>query len=128
MAKHLGMTALGLASLNLGVWLYYLREPEVTHALKTWPTVVGIIGLGHLLPLILILTGLGFSSSLPFLISLSGVAILMGEVLLKDGLVMQAGYLIGIEVPLPIINRPVPLSQQHGSLRQSSPAAVCPPL
>ena len=99
------MIALGLASLNLGVWLYYLRRPEVTHSLKTWPMMGGIIGLGHLLPLILILTGFGFPSSLPFLITPSGVAILMGGVLLKDGLVRQ-GHFIGIGVPLLINPRP----------------------
>jgi hypothetical protein len=86
----------------------------VINVLKTWPMVGGIVGLGHLFPLILILTGLGFPSPWPFLISLSGVAILIGEVLLKDGLVMQAGHLIGIEVPLaPAINKPAPLSRRR---------------
>lgn len=104
-AKHLGMIALGLVSLNLGVWLCYLRGPEVINVLKTWPMVGGVVGLGHLFPLILILIGLGFPSFWPLFIISSGVAILIGGVLLKDGLLMQAGHLIGIGVPLSVGSR-----------------------
>lgn len=102
-AKHLGMVACGLATLNLGVWFYYLCQPEVAKVLKSWSMVGGVIGFGHVLPVLLILTGLGFPLSLLFMVTASGVAILLGEILLKDALVRQAGYIIEIRVPLPTV-------------------------
>lgn len=100
-AKHLGMVACGLATLNLGVWFYYLCRPEVAKVLKSWSRVGGVIGFGHVLPVLLILTGRGFPLSLLFMVMASGVAILLGEILLKDALVRHVGYIIEIKVPLP---------------------------
>lgn len=61
---------------------------------------LGVMGLGHGLPVLLILAGVGFPGSLPVMVVIAGMAIVVGEILLKDAVVRQAGYLVGIGVPL----------------------------
>jgi formate-dependent nitrite reductase membrane component NrfD len=97
--KQLGLIAVAFAAVNLSVWFYYLCQPEVAKVLNRAMR-GGVMGLGHILPVLLILAGVGFPGSLPVMVVISGVAIVVGEILLKDAVIRQAGYLVGIGVPL----------------------------
>jgi polysulfide reductase chain C len=103
--QHLGLTAIAAAAVNVSVWFYYLCQPAVAKVLNQTVS-GGVTGLGHVLPVLLILTGIGFPGSLPVLAVISGVAIVVGEILLKDAVVRQAGYLVGIGVPLRAVHLP----------------------
>lgn len=96
---HLGLIAIAAAAVNVSVWFYYLCQPAVAKVLHQTLS-GGVMGIGHVLPVLLLLSGIGFPGALPVLLVVSGVAIVVGEILLKDAVVRQAGYLVGIEVPL----------------------------
>jgi formate-dependent nitrite reductase membrane component NrfD len=96
--RQLGLVAITAAAGNLGVWFFYLCRSAVAETLNQ-TMLGGVIGLGHVLPVLLILAGLGFPESLPVMVVLAGLALVVGEVLLKDAVVRQAGHLVGIRVP-----------------------------
>jgi formate-dependent nitrite reductase membrane component NrfD len=101
-----GAIALGLTLVDLVLWLAYLRQPPTTTALEQslrcltspWP-LGSVVGGGHVLPLLLLGTGLYPSPASACLLLAACVALLLGGLFLKDSVVTQAGYLIGLPMP-----------------------------
>jgi formate-dependent nitrite reductase membrane component NrfD len=105
-SQRLGAMLGGLTLVSLGLWCAYLRQPPTNtalqHALRRlssrWQQ-GSIVGIGHVLPLVLLGSGVYPSPASPFLLLAACVALLLGGWWLKDGLVTQAGYLIGLPIP-----------------------------
>jgi formate-dependent nitrite reductase membrane component NrfD len=102
----LGAVVFGLTLVDLGCWLWYLRQAPVTPALAqalrglTSPLQVGrIVGVGHVLPLLLLGSGLYASPASPYLLLAAGAGLWLGSLCLKDSLVTRAGYLVGLPIP-----------------------------
>ncbi|GIX47146.1 MAG: hypothetical protein KatS3mg131_1357 [Candidatus Tectimicrobiota bacterium] len=98
--------AFALAAADLGLWWAYLhqpaRVPEVALAcqrLRRWPLLVSTVGVGHLLPLLLLGSWLAQPTASPLRLLATSIALLLGGWSLKAGLVTKAGYLFGIPVP-----------------------------
>jgi DMSO reductase anchor subunit len=101
-----GLTA---AILNTVVWVVYLRTPDkdlqkATEALRRPKALIQDMGVGHLLPIVLLgITLLGNASGAPqlFLAVTSGLALISGGASQKFGIIIEAGYLRGIALPIP---------------------------
>ncbi len=103
----LAVIELILIGLNLAVWLYYLRWPDAafqvaTSALRR-PNAQGlIVGIGHVLPavllmLVLLIPATGAGSTLRLgAAALAGLAVLVGGLGQKAGIILEAGYLRAI--------------------------------
>lgn len=101
--------------LDLVVWLFYLywsQDPDFRRAtgiLRHIFFLVSIIVVGHLLPvllllLLLLLYALDFDAIVKFqhiMLSLTGVAIIVGGISQKVGIILGAGYLRGIVLGQP---------------------------
>lgn len=89
---------------NLGVWLHYLRRPgeafqRAVAALREPMTMFWIVGVGHVLPLIVLgaLWLSGVNGVIPRALTLVGsAALLLGGTLQKAYLILEAGYLRAI--------------------------------
>lgn len=101
--------ALIAAMLNAIIWFAYVRTPgdgfrRATAALRRQDWLALIFGVGHLLP-ILFLAGSSFAppSGAPrlFLDALAGAALVFGGVSQKFGIIIEAGYLRAINLPIP---------------------------
>ncbi|MCP4415630.1 MAG: dimethyl sulfoxide reductase anchor subunit [Chloroflexi bacterium] len=89
--------------LNLAAWLVYLYVPRTsefqtaTASLRTRASMGTIIGIGGVLPLlILIWLAVGSSVDNQILAALAGLSVITGHVTQKAGIVLKAGYLRGI--------------------------------
>ena len=89
---------------NLGVWLHYLQQPEdafqrAVATLRAPTAMFWVVGVGHMLPLIVLGT-LGLidrdGSLLRILALVGGAALLLGGTLQKMYLILEAGYLRAI--------------------------------
>jgi hypothetical protein len=74
---------------------------------------VSIVGIGHVLPLVLLGSGVYPSPASPFLLLAACVALWLGGWWLKDGVVTQASYLLGLQ--LPRLSRPSPPTRQRNT-------------
>lgn len=90
------------AVMNLALWFVYLQTPDATfqkavHALKTAPAMWQIVGVGHVLPVLLLILAstLFISARLPLEI-IAGALLIFGGVRQKYGIVLEAGYLRAI--------------------------------
>lgn len=98
-------SAAGLLLLSGGGWIAYLAWPgdaafrEATRPLRERPANVGILGIGHALPLLLLLAGFWFPQRSAGFLALSGVAMLIGALWAKAALVLRAGQLRPITLP-----------------------------
>ncbi len=102
----LGGIVWGLTLVDLGLWGAYLRQTPTTaalqqalEALRSAPLLASIVGIGHLLPLFLLGGGLLLPLAWPILPLAASAALVLGGMCLKDGLVTQAGYVIGLPIP-----------------------------
>jgi phenylacetyl-CoA:acceptor oxidoreductase subunit 2 len=94
--------------LNLAVWLLYLRWSrdaafrEATEALRRPSSLIFTVGIGHLLPVLLLLLllvapGVGVRVELEHVVAaLAGLAMIAGGMSQKAGIILKAGYLRGI--------------------------------
>lgn len=106
----LGLVGLVSAVLNGLVWLVYLRTTgdgfqKATVALRRPDRLALIIGVGHLLPVMLLAAGWFAGASGGFLLFiqvLSGAALVFGGVSQKFGIIIEAGYLRPINLPVPL--------------------------
>ncbi len=95
--------------LNLGAWLVYTWTPnrafrQATVALRRPNALVLIVGTGHLLPALMLSVALvgNLSGQLqPVLTILSGLALIYGGIRQKFAIVLEAGYLRAIALPIP---------------------------
>ena len=94
---------------NLLTWLRYLRQPNAafqaaTEALRRNDSLILSVGVGQLLPLVLvyILAALSLDATLMRAwAALGGVALLFGGVMQKASVMLQAGYLRAIALNIP---------------------------
>ncbi len=105
----LPLVALSTGILNLGVWLLYLRPSnhafqKATAALRHPNALALSVGLGHLLPILLLtlalltnLASLGQSA----VVILAGLGLIFGGVSQKFAIILDAGYLRSIVLPVP---------------------------
>jgi len=99
-----GATA-GLILLSAGSWVTYLGWPgnavfgSATAPLRQGSAVLGVLGLGHLLPLFLLAAGFAFAGFAAGSLALSGLAILIGSLHAKAALMLRAGQLRPITLP-----------------------------
>lgn len=114
--------------LNLVVWLLYLRRAgddfqEATQALRRPDALILMVGVGHLLPVLLLLlallasgpdAGVGFQN---IAAALAGLAMMAGGVSQKAGIILEAGYLRAIVLSS---HRAIQLSS-HPVIGPSSP-------
>lgn len=97
---------IALASLaaNLVVWLVYIRSGDeafqnATEALRRIESLAFTVGAGVILPLLLFIMAMFMSSNSSanaVAVGFAGLAILVGNVAMKFGIVLQAGYLRAI--------------------------------
>jgi DMSO reductase anchor subunit len=102
--------AMGCGAVNLAIWFLYLwwsKDSVFRHATRTvrrLGSVTAIVGLGHLLPMLvlaLLVLEVGLPNSANFrsaAIILSGFAMLFGGATQKVGVIRWAGYLRGISL------------------------------
>lgn len=106
------MVGLICVVLNLAVWLLYLHWPhdvafrEATEALRRPSSLIFTVGIGHLLPilvlLLLIAPSICTGGELWHIVTaLAGLAIVAGGVSQKVGIILKAGYLRGIVLGRP---------------------------
>ncbi|MDQ7029704.1 MAG: DmsC/YnfH family molybdoenzyme membrane anchor subunit [Ardenticatenia bacterium] len=88
---------------NLGVWLHYLQRPDeefqrAVTALRRPAAMLWVVGVGHLLPFVLLAVGGGAGAGGPgrLMALLAGAALLVGGTLQKAYLILEAGYLRAI--------------------------------
>jgi phenylacetyl-CoA:acceptor oxidoreductase subunit 2 len=97
------------AILNAFVWVIHLWTPDkgfqrATEALRRPSSLALTVGVGHLLPAILLaaaLLGDGAGGSQLLLAVVSGLALMFGGVSQKFGVIIGAGYLRAIALPMP---------------------------
>jgi DMSO reductase anchor subunit len=118
----IGLVCVGL---NLGMWLLYLswsQEPAFQEAigiLRQAKSLILIVGIGHLLPfvlLLLVIFDIDFELQ-RIMIALAGLAIIIAGVSQKTSIILEAGYLRGIE-----------LGQPQPNIRSVSQTFVASPL
>jgi phenylacetyl-CoA:acceptor oxidoreductase subunit 2 len=106
----LPLVAVVVAILNALVWAIYLTTPDVgfqraTEALRHPGSITRSVGVGHLVPaalLAVVLTG-NISGGILFACELAaGLALLFGGVSQKFGIIIEAGYLRPVVLPLPL--------------------------
>jgi phenylacetyl-CoA:acceptor oxidoreductase 26-kDa subunit len=105
----LPLVALVAAVLNAVVWAVYLATPDkgfqrATEALRRPGSIVRALGVGHLLPAALLAVVLsGNISGAPQLALevVAGLALIYGGVSQKFGIIIEAGYLRPIVLPVP---------------------------
>lgn len=107
----LPLLSLAAVILNLAVWLLYVRTPDetfqrATGALRRQNALVLTVGLGHLLPALLLLIALPTSTAGATPLQsgaavLAGLAILVGGASQKAGIILEAGYLRPIVLNMP---------------------------
>ena len=104
-------SAAGLVLLSGGGWIAYRAWPgdaafrEATRPLRERPANVGILGIGHALPLLLLLTAFWVPQRSAGFLALGGVAILIGALWAKAALVLRAGQLRPITLPTLSVRR-----------------------
>jgi len=87
---------------NLLVWGLYVTRGEkdfrfATQELRSGKYLLGVVGVGHILPALLLL---GFASS-PIVLATAGLLALFGGAMQKWGIVIDAGYLHAIVLSAP---------------------------
>lgn len=98
-------TAAGLLLLSGGGWIGYLAWPGdaaflgATASLRERRAHVGILGIGHALPLLLLLAAVWFPERSVGFLALGGVAMLIGALWAKAALVLRAGQFRPITLP-----------------------------
>lgn len=103
----MAQAATWLLALSLSVWLIYLSSAtqhapqEATQKLKGTAVTGWVMGVGHSVPIVLLIAGLYNGPWLPALAGVSAMAILVGGTVLKDTLIVGAGYLVGFGIPSP---------------------------
>lgn len=102
----LGGMGVGLTLVDLGLWLAYLLQPVTSAALAqslrrlTTPWLLGgMVGVGHILPLLLLGAALLASPLRPVVLPAACAALFLGGLLLKHSLVIKAGYRLGLPLP-----------------------------
>jgi phenylacetyl-CoA:acceptor oxidoreductase 26-kDa subunit len=105
----LPLVALGAGVLNLGIWWVYTWKSDrafqkATSALRHPNALAFIVGVGHLLPIVLLLLTLtlipsGAPQSATLVVA--GLALMFGGVRQKFGIILEAGYLRPIVLPIP---------------------------
>lgn len=104
----LAFVGLVTAGLNASVWLVYSNLPgdafrKATAVLHRGDRLALVIGVGHVLPMLLLAAGTLASPSGPsgiFLV-VCGAALVLGGVSQKFGIIMEAGYLRAINLEMP---------------------------
>jgi phenylacetyl-CoA:acceptor oxidoreductase subunit 1 len=106
-------TGSGLVLLDLAVWLLYLHGSQdadfqkATKALRRGSDLISTVGIGHLLPilllvLLLVAPDIGIGANLQHAVAiLAGLAIVAGGVSQKVGIIQRAGLLRGIMLGRP---------------------------
>jgi hypothetical protein len=104
--QPLAAATLILTLAHLTVWLAYLRQPRGNPALAqslgalTRPfSLASSIGVGHLLPMLLLSPMLFLWPLNPSTMLVACVALVLGGVFVKDSLVTRAGYLYSVPIP-----------------------------
>ncbi|HBY92450.1 MAG: polysulfide reductase NrfD [Ardenticatenaceae bacterium] len=96
-------------ALNLALWLLYLSEADpafqqATKTLRRPDTMTFVVGMGHLLPALLMVVALG-SENTPLLraitAAVAGASVIAGGVSQKSGVILGAGYLRAIALGVP---------------------------
>lgn len=103
-----GVIALGILSAlaNLVVWGVYLRKPDgdfqrATERLRSQQYWLTVGGLGHGLPMLLLLGALVAGGGwAPLLAGLAGLGLIGGVARQKWGIILEAGYLRAIRLPI----------------------------
>lgn len=110
--------------LDLGVWLLYLRWSgdaafrEAAKSLRHPISQIVVVGIGHLLPILLLLaaSGSGAGTWLRYIVAaVAGLAIVVGGMGQRAGIVLRAGYL-----------REIVQGQPKGNAREAYPASSSP--
>jgi DMSO reductase anchor subunit len=102
------VTVIG-AMLNAVVWVIYLQTPDkgfqrATEALRRPGSLALTLGVGHLLPAILLaaaLVGNVAGGTQQVVAVVAGLALIFGGVNQKFGVIISAGYLRAIALPMP---------------------------
>lgn len=89
------------AILNLALWFFYLQSndaafPKATQALRTQKAMLQIVGVGHILPALLLILAMVLGPGpllTPVIEILAGMLLLFGGARQKYGIVLEAGYL-----------------------------------
>ena len=126
LAQGYGSLIVGLICvvLDLGVWLLYLRWSgdaafrEATKPLRHPISQIVVVGIGHLLPILLLLAALGYSARtrLGYIVAaVAGLAMVVGGMGQRAGMVLRAGYL-----------REIVQGQPKGNAREAYPASSSP--
>ncbi len=109
-----------IAALNMVMWGVYLLIPDdafqkATGVLRLPRAVTPIVGLGHLLPILLLLAALNDVTAPQAVIALtSGLALMFGGVRQKFAIVLEVGYLRAIALAIP---------RQPSMVRQEMPVS-----
>jgi phenylacetyl-CoA:acceptor oxidoreductase subunit 1 len=97
------LAGLALLGVNLSLWLAYLATPPHTPTfgrsvamLRQGRYQAGIVGLGHLLPALLLAVALTFPAALHPLLVAAGAAMLAGGLIARVALVIKAALLVDL--------------------------------
>ncbi|MFZ5917475.1 MAG: hypothetical protein ACOYZ7_11105 [Chloroflexota bacterium] len=126
MEGELAAAGLLCAALNVGVWLFYLYGSQdtafcaATRTLRRPQSLWMALGIGHLLPMLLLLTLLlagSYSQTVLWraIAAWAGLALMAGGAVQKSDLVRRAGYLRGIVMAKPERRAP---EKQHPSIQR----------
>ncbi|MEE8433968.1 MAG: DmsC/YnfH family molybdoenzyme membrane anchor subunit [bacterium] len=97
------VVGLGLIALNLAIWWRYLTTPPHTptftrsvEVLRRPSYLAGIVGLGGLLPAMLLVAGLVSAQTVPAAPILAGAAMLTGGLIAKIALIQKAAFWVDL--------------------------------
>jgi hypothetical protein len=107
--KIMSIIGLILTGLNLAIWFVYLFGVRSTHFISTTQmlrrsrALFLTIGLGHIVPLLLVLLfllpqRLIIEPSFSFVVAMSGILLFIGCIGQKDGIILSGGYFRAIEI------------------------------
>ncbi len=100
--RPLWLVLLTLLVVDTTLWLDYLHRPgggpaaQAVESLRSWRFLGPIVGIGRLLPLLLLVWGIVFPGPGSWATVGAGAAMLLGGVLQKRALILEAGWLIPI--------------------------------
>lgn len=103
LSSAFSFAAIGFAAalFNLALWFIYLQSndaafPKATQALRTQKAMLQIVGVGHILPALLLILAMALGPGpllTPVIEILAGMLLLFGGARQKYGIVLEAGYL-----------------------------------
>lgn len=107
--QSMSIIGLIITGLNLTIWFVYLFWSKSTHFLSATQTLRGshalilTVGLGHIIPLLLLFLlllshRLIIEPSLPFIVAMSGILLFIGCIGQKAGIMLSTGFFRAIEI------------------------------